>query len=56
LIVAGRQSKGIPIELSQQVHQIIKSSQLEIFDEAGHCPHDERPEKFNQIALRFLSE
>ena len=56
LIVAGRESKGIPIELSQKVHQIIKGSQLEIFDDAGHCPHDEHAEEFNQIALKFLGE
>jgi len=56
LIVGGRQSTGIPIELTQKVHQILTGSQLEIFDQSGHCPHDEHPEKSNQVALRFLNE
>ncbi len=54
LIVGGQQSKGIPIALTKKVHQILTGSQLEIFDQAGHCPHDEHPEKFNQLALSFL--
>jgi len=56
LIVGGRQSKGVPIELTQQVYQMISGSQLEIFDPAGHCPNDERPEKFNQLVLDFLAK
>jgi len=54
LIVGGRQSKGIPIELTQKVHKILSGSRLEIFDQAGHCPHDEHSNKFNQLALGFL--
>ncbi len=50
------QSAAIPIQLTKQGHQIITDSQLEIFDQAGHCPHDEHPEKFNHLAIRFLSE
>jgi pimeloyl-ACP methyl ester carboxylesterase len=55
LIVGGRQSQGIPIELTQKVHQILSGSQLEIYDQAGHCPHDEHPEKFNQHVISFLN-
>jgi len=29
---------------------------LVIFDKAGHSPHEEYPEKFNKLALDFLSE
>ncbi len=56
LIVGGRQSAGIPTELTQQVHEILPDSRLEIFDQAGHCPHDEYPEKFNRLALEFLGQ
>lgn len=55
LIAAGRQSAGIPIALSQRLHTILPGSRLEIFDKAGHCPNLEFPEKFNQLALEFLS-
>ena len=54
LIVGGRQSAGIPIELTRQVHQIVVGSKLEIYDQAGHCPHDEQAERFNQDVLNFL--
>ncbi|MGD2026806.1 MAG: alpha/beta hydrolase [Anaerolineales bacterium] len=56
LIVGGRQSAGIPTELTQQVHEILLGSRLEIFDQAGHCPHDEHPDKFNRLVLEFLSQ
>ncbi|MBT3240131.1 MAG: alpha/beta hydrolase [Chloroflexi bacterium] len=55
LIVAGRQSAGIPTRLSEKVHQILKGSQLEILDDAGHCPNDEQSEKFNELVLAFLA-
>jgi len=55
LIVWGRQDKSIPVKLAQDMHRILKGSQLEILDPAGHCPNDEQPEKFNQAAIHFLS-
>ena len=56
LIIGGRQSAGIPTELTRQVHEILLGSRLEIFDQAGHCPHDEHPDKFNRLVLEFLSQ
>jgi pimeloyl-ACP methyl ester carboxylesterase len=56
LITAGQHSAGIPIALSKRLHTILKSSRLEIFELAGHCPNVEEPEKFNRVALAFLSE
>lgn len=55
LIMWGRQDKSIPIELGQEMHEILKGSRLEILDPAGHCPNDEQPGKFNHIAVQFLS-
>jgi len=55
LIVWGRQDKSIPLELGHEMHRILKGSRLEILDQAGHCPNDEQPKKFNQIAVQFLS-
>ena len=54
LVVGGRQDAGIPIRLIEEVHRILSGSRLEVFDEAGHCPHDEQAERFNQLALEFL--
>ncbi|UCD85483.1 MAG: alpha/beta fold hydrolase [Deltaproteobacteria bacterium] len=55
LIILGRQDKAVPLARGQEMHKILKGSRLEIFERAGHCPHDEQPEKFNQLAVDFLS-
>ncbi len=55
LIVWGRQDKAISVERGQQMHKILKTSRLEILEQAGHCPHDEQSRRFNQLAVDFLS-
>jgi len=55
IVVWGRQDKAVPLKCGQAMHKILKTSRLEIFEQAGHCPHDQQPEKFNQLALDFLS-
>ncbi len=54
LIVAGRQSNGVLPSNSQEVSRILPGSQLEIFEQAGHCPNIDQAEKFNQVTLEFL--
>ena len=54
LIVWGREEKGIPLLIGEQMHRILKGSRLEILDQAGHCSHIDQPELFNQLALDFL--
>lgn len=56
LIIGGRQSAGIPVELTQQVHQIMTGSHLEVFDQTGHCPNIEQAEMFNQLTIQFLAD
>ncbi len=55
LIIWGREEKAIPLATGQKMHQILKGSRLEIFDQAGHCPQDDQPDLFNQMALDFLT-
>jgi pimeloyl-ACP methyl ester carboxylesterase len=55
LIIWGRQDKAIPVERGKEMHKILKGSQLEILDQAGHCPHDEQSQRFNKFAVDFLS-
>jgi len=54
LLAWGRDDKAVPLERGQEMHSILKGSRLEVFEQAGHCPHDERSERFNQLALGFL--
>jgi pimeloyl-ACP methyl ester carboxylesterase len=55
LIIWGRQDKAVPLERGEEMHNILRGSRLEIFDQAGHCPHDEKSQKCNQLAVDFLS-
>ncbi len=55
LIIHGREDKAIPLDRSQKLNNLWKGSKLVIFDKAGHSPHEEYPEKFNKLAIDFLS-
>jgi len=55
LIVWGRHDKSIPLERGQEMHRILMGSRLEILERAAHCPHDEQSQRFNQLAVDFLS-
>lgn len=55
LIVWGRQEKAIPLSIGRRMHQILKGSQLEMLDQAGHCANMDQPEQFNQAMLKFLT-
>ncbi len=55
LIIFGRQDKAVPLERGKEMHKVLRGSRLEIFEQAGHCPHDEQSQKFNQLAVDFLS-
>ncbi len=55
LIIHGREDKAIPLDRSKRLNDLWKGSKLVIFDKAGHSPHEEYPEKFNKLAIDFLS-
>jgi len=56
LIIHGREDRAVPLDRSQTLNELWKSSRLVVFDQAGHTPHEEWPDKFNNVALEFLSE
>ena len=56
LIIHGREDKAIPLDRSRTLNQLWKGSKLVIFEKAGHSPHEEYPERFNKVAVDFLSE
>jgi pimeloyl-ACP methyl ester carboxylesterase len=56
LIIHGREDIAVPLDRSQQLNSLWKGSKLVIFEKAGHTPHEEYPEKFNQLAVEFLSK
>jgi len=54
MIIWGGRDRLIPVAHGTEAHQLIPGSRLEIFDEAGHFPHQEEPERFASILLDFL--
>lgn len=55
LIIWGEKDRLVPLKHGQHGHQLIKDSKLVIFDNCGHAPMMEEPEKFNQELLSFLA-
>jgi len=55
LVVVGRQDEFTPVAKAEEMHAALKNSKLIIIEDAGHMPNLERPGKFNEIVLEFLS-
>lgn len=54
LLVWGRQDGMIPFKLAPIFAKLNHRVKLVELDRAGHCPHDECPERFNPILLEWL--
>ena len=54
LLIWGKQDKLIPLFLAKKLIKLHPWIKLKVIDEAGHCPHDELPNHFNQIVLKWL--
>ena len=54
LIVWGAHDALIPVEHGIAAHDAIPGSRLEIFEDTGHFPHCEAPERFVEALLRFI--
>ncbi|MEW6375226.1 MAG: alpha/beta hydrolase [Thermodesulfobacteriota bacterium] len=55
LIIHGKEDKAIPLDPSKRLNDLWKGSKLVILDKAGHSPYEEYPEKFDKLAIDFLS-
>ena len=54
LLVWGERDPIIPVAHGHAAHELVPSSRLEIFPEAGHFPHLERPERFLDVLADFI--
>ncbi len=54
LIVWGDHDGIIPVEHAYAAHKAIEGSQLEILEGAGHFPHVESPDVFNDVLIDFM--
>ena len=56
LIVWGKHDTAIPVARGQEMHDLLPGSQFEVFEDAGHCPHDETSVQFNTLVLSYLTD
>jgi len=56
LIVWGENDPIIPVEHARETHAQLSGSHLEIFEDTGHIPQQERPGRFIAVLERFLAE
>jgi pimeloyl-ACP methyl ester carboxylesterase len=56
LLIWGRHDHIFPASHAQAAKGRIPNGRLEIFDESGHTPQMEEPDRFNRLVLDFLQE
>jgi pimeloyl-ACP methyl ester carboxylesterase len=56
LIVWGPKDRLVPIKDAHEFDRLIPDSRLKIYDDTGHVPMLERPERFNADLREFLAE
>jgi pimeloyl-ACP methyl ester carboxylesterase len=54
LIIWGCRDPLIPVEHASVAHRAVPGSRLELFDDAGHFPHLERPVRFARVLIDFI--
>ena len=54
MLVWGEHDPIIPVEHGYRAHELIASSRLEVFEEAGHFPHVDDPQRFLDVLLDFV--
>ncbi|HAF16160.1 MAG TPA: hypothetical protein DCK93_10160 [Blastocatellia bacterium] len=55
LILWGRQDRILPLKIGELLHQAIPNSTLEVIEECGHIPHEEKPKETIATISRFLA-
>lgn len=55
LIVWGAQDPFIPVSHAVAAHEAMPGSRLEIFEDVGHFPHCEAPERFVEVLVDFIA-
>jgi pimeloyl-ACP methyl ester carboxylesterase len=38
----------------RNVASLVPDARFELFEDSGHCPHVEEPERFNRVLRRFV--
>jgi pimeloyl-ACP methyl ester carboxylesterase len=54
LVVTGDADPHVPPERSRCLALALPDARLAVLDSVGHCPHEEAPERFDDLMLSFL--
>jgi len=54
MLVWGERDSIIPVEHGRTAHELVPASRLEIFEDAGHFPHVDDPQRFLDVLLDFI--
>jgi pimeloyl-ACP methyl ester carboxylesterase len=54
MLVWGERDSIIPVEHGRSAHELVPSSRFELFEEAGHFPHLDEPQRFVDVLLDFV--
>ena len=55
LLIWGEQDLLVPLEVGWQCQRLQRSLAVTVIPDAGHCPHDEKPELFNGEVIAWLT-
>jgi len=56
LVTVGRDDWIVPVPASEEIARLIPNSRLVIFENSGHSPQLEEPERFQRVVREFLSD
>ena len=54
MLVWGERDPIIPVEHGLAAHELVPTSRLEVFEDAGHFPHVDDPQRFLDVLLDFI--
>ncbi len=55
LVLSGRQDRVVPLAAAELLHRAIPNSTLEVLEQCGHIPQEEKPEETIARISRFLA-
>ena len=53
-LIWGREDKFVPLSLGLAIFRSHPWLNLSVFENTGHCPHDESPKEFNHFVFHWL--
>jgi pimeloyl-ACP methyl ester carboxylesterase len=53
-VIWGQEDPVIPVSHAHTAHEAMPGSRLEIFENSGHVPHHDHPDRFVEVVERFI--